>query len=95
MAAPITAKASLITAVADHLNRSDLSASGGAIEVAIQLAEQRFKRDPRVREPNSNNSVLPSLFSTTIHPVSSEEIALSIAAQLLSERDRLALPKTN
>lgn len=64
MAAPIVAKASLITAVADHLNRSDLSASGGAIEVAIQLAEQRFQRDPRVREPGSNNTVLPSLFAT-------------------------------
>lgn len=71
----ITTLSTLKTAVTDTLNRGDLSvASGGNVEIWIQLAEQRFQRDPRVREPGSNNVVLPSLMTTdpnwllTAHP---------------------------
>lgn len=71
----ITTLATLKTAISDTLNRADIStASGGTMEVHIQLAEQRFQRDPRIREPGSNNSVLPSLMTTdpnwllTAHP---------------------------
>lgn len=60
----ITSLATLKTAVADTLNRSDLSsATGGNIEIWIQLAEQRFQRDPRIRQPSSN-AVLVSLMTT-------------------------------
>lgn len=61
----ITSKATLIAAITDTLNRADLSsASGGNVEIWIQLAEQRFQRDHRVREPGSNNAVLVSLMTT-------------------------------
>lgn len=70
----ITSLATLKAAVADHLNRSDITTtSGGQMEVLIQQAEQRFQRDPRVRDPG-NNAVLVSLMTTdpnwllTAHP---------------------------
>lgn len=60
----ITSLATLKTALADEVNRSDIStATGGTWEVLIQLAEQRFQRDPRVRDP-ANNAVLVSLMTT-------------------------------
>lgn len=70
----ITSLSTLKSAISDHLNRSDIStSSGGTMEVLIQLAEQRFQRDPRVRDP-ANNAVLVSLMTTdpnwllTAHP---------------------------
>jgi hypothetical protein len=59
----ITNKATLKTAVAGHLNRTEATISD-AIDIWIQLAEQDFQRDERVREPGSNNAVLVSIHTT-------------------------------
>jgi len=66
----ITNLATLKAAVADTLNRDDLT---DAISIFIRSAEARFQRDPRVRDPN-NNAVLVPLSTTdpnwllTTHP---------------------------
>ncbi len=63
--AAITTLATLKTALLDFYNRADLTtSSGGQLEVLIAQAEQRFQRDERIREPGSNNVVLPSLMVT-------------------------------
>lgn len=59
----ITTKATLKTAVARECNRTESTITDD-IDVWIQLAEQDFQRDHRVREPGSNNAVLVSLHTT-------------------------------
>lgn len=49
----ITSHATLKTAVAEWLNRSDLSTSGSGIDLMIDNAENRLARDPRVRNLNT------------------------------------------
>lgn len=45
----ITTHATLKAAVAEWINRTDLSTSGVGIDLMIQAAERRLARDPRVR----------------------------------------------
>jgi hypothetical protein len=59
----ISSKATLKTAIADLLNRTESTISD-AMDIWIQLAEQDFQRDHRVREPGSNNAVLVSINTT-------------------------------
>lgn len=60
----ITTLTTLQSAVADTFNRTNDSTFQDSCNVWVQLAEQRFQRDPRVREPGSNNSVLTGLGTT-------------------------------
>jgi len=45
----ITTHATLVAAVAEWLNRGDISSSGVGIDLMIQSAEARLRRDPRVK----------------------------------------------
>lgn len=88
----ITNLATLKAAVADTLNRDDLTS---AIDIFIQSAEQVFQRDPRVRDP-ANNAVIPSLFATdpnwliTAHPDVYLYGALVESAPYLKDDARIA-----
>ena len=93
----ITDKASLIAALGDHVNRADITTtSGGQWEVLIQQAEQRFQRDPRIREPGSNNAVLGSLNSATNWLITAEPdiyvygVLVEYASFMAEEPDKLA-----
>lgn len=89
----ITSYATLKSELALALNRSDLT---DQIVVMIQLAEARFKRDPRVRDP-ANNAVLPSLTVTdpnwllTAHPDIYYYGALVESAPYLHDDERLPM----
>lgn len=93
----VTDLASLKAAVLDYYNRSDLTTTtGGQVEVFIQMAEQRFQRDERVREPGSNNAVLTSLNSGTNWLITAEPDiylygVLCEVAVFLKDDDRLPL----
>lgn len=91
--AVITSYASLQTAIADWLNRSDLTTM---IPNFIQNAEERFQRDPRVRDP-ANNAVLVPLRTTdpnwllTAHPDIYLYASLVESAPFIRDDERVAL----
>lgn len=75
--ATITTFSTLKTAVADWLDRDDMSTSGGPIDVMIELAEDQIYRDLRLRFMES--STAPAISSGVV-PIPSDFLELKNAS---------------